>query len=159
MYVLNMQLNCRDSVSSPPHSGHLPEPSRSSARNRCLQALQSTSGSVKFCTWPDVSQTLRVHENRRVEADDVVARRDHLPPPRVLDVALELDPQRAVVPRARQPAVDLAGLKYEPALLAQVYDGLHINQCMQPRLCVPTCYSITEARILGIAETLNAMRR
>src|SRR5581483_4555799 len=62
----------------------------------------------------DVARRLphaRVHQDRAVEPDDVAARPDHLAPPRVLDVALELDADRAVVPAAREAAVDLARLE------------------------------------------------
>ncbi len=50
---------------------------------------------------------------------------DHVAPPGVLDVALELDAERTVVPAARQPAVDLARLEDEPAPLGEVHDLLH----------------------------------
>src|SRR4029077_20927227 len=40
----------------------------------------------------------RMLQDGAVEADDVTARRDHRAPPRLLDVALELDAKRAVVP-------------------------------------------------------------
>jgi len=57
----------RGAVSVPllPHTGHcavgspgVPLIRGSSARNRFLQCLQSTRGSVKPATWPDASQTL-----------------------------------------------------------------------------------------------------
>src|SRR5260221_4526631 len=62
--VLNIRLNARASVSSPPHSpgrllgrsGHEASPSLS-ARKRPLHFLQSTIGSENPPTWPDVSQT------------------------------------------------------------------------------------------------------
>ncbi len=40
----------------------------------------------------------RVHQDRRVEPLDVVARADHRVPPAVLEVLLQLDAERAVVP-------------------------------------------------------------
>ena len=60
---------------------------------------------------PDVpgrDPDLRVHEDPGIEPDDVVALLDHRPPPRALDVVLELDPERPVVPDGVDPAVDLA---------------------------------------------------
>ena len=63
-------------------------------------------------------------EDRRVEADDVVALLDHGPPPRFLDVAQQLDTQRPVVVRGAEPAVDLGGLKDEATLLGEVGDGV-----------------------------------
>src|SRR5881409_146284 len=118
-----MRLNCRASVSSPPHSGQR-APATWSARKRCLQPLQSTSGSVKPARWPEASHT-RVHDDRRVEADDVVATGDDLSPPGLLHVALELDPERAVVEARAEAAVDLAARVDEPPPLAEVHHLLH----------------------------------
>ncbi len=73
----------------------------------------------------------RVHQDRAVEPHDVAARPDHLTPPRFFDVALELDADRAVVPAAREPAVDLARLEDQAAALREVDDALHA-----PRLAV-----------------------
>ena len=58
-------------------------------------------------------------DDRGVEADDVVAPGDHRPPPLLLDVLLQLDAERAVVPGRPGPAVDLTGGEDEPAPLAQ----------------------------------------
>src|SRR5262249_17582165 len=66
-----------------------------------------------------------VHEDRAIDADDIIARLHHIAPPGVLDVALQLDADRTVIPAARQAAVDLAGLEGEPAALGQVHDLLH----------------------------------
>ncbi len=63
-------------------------------------------------------------DDRAVEADDVVAAGDHRPPPLPLDVLLELDAQRAVVPRRLGAAVDLAGLEDQAATLGQVRNGV-----------------------------------
>ena len=60
---------------------------------------------------------LRVHEDPGVEPDDVVALLDHRPPPRPLDVVLELDPERTVVPDRVDAAVDLARREDEAAPL------------------------------------------
>ena len=64
---------------------------------------------------PDVGR----HEDGGVDADDVVAQLDVVAPPRLADVALELDAERPVVPRAVDAAVDLARLEYETAALAR----------------------------------------
>jgi hypothetical protein len=50
---------------------------------------------------------LGMHEDPGIEPDDVVALLDHGPPPRALDVVLELDAERSVVPDGVDPAVDL----------------------------------------------------
>ena len=76
---------------------------------------------------------LRVHNDRAVEADHLVflaAGADrraahHVVPPGVLDVALELHAEWAVIPEPADSAVDLAALKYESAPLAQRDDPLH----------------------------------
>ena len=61
----------------------------------------------------------RMHQDGGVEALDVVARVDHRVPPAVLDVLLELDAERAVVPHRAEAAVDLGGLEDEAAALAE----------------------------------------
>src|SRR5688500_18067136 len=49
----------------------------------------------------------RVHQDRGVEALDVIALANHCTPPPVLEVALELDAEWAVVPYGASAAVDL----------------------------------------------------
>src|SRR5690606_33504433 len=61
----------------------------------------------------------RREDDRGVQADDVVAPLDHRPPPLALDVLLELDAQRAVVPSGAGTAVDIAALVHEAAALAE----------------------------------------
>src|SRR5690606_26825149 len=68
---------------------------------------------------------LRVHDDRRLEADDVLAGVDHRAPPLVHQVALELDAHRAVVVRAAQTPIDLRALENEAPALAQGHDLLH----------------------------------
>lgn len=53
-------------------------------------------------------QHLRVADDGRVEADDVFTALHHVPPPRVLDVLLQLHPQRPVVEEPREPVVNLS---------------------------------------------------
>ena len=68
---------------------------------------------------------LRRHEDRGVEADDVVAELHHRAPPRVLHVALEQHTERPVVPGGPEAAVDLARWEDEAATLRQVDDAVH----------------------------------
>jgi hypothetical protein len=63
-------------------------------------------------------------DDRAVQADDVVAAGDDRPPPLPLDVLLELDAERAVVPRRLGPAVDLAGLIDQTTAFRQVRNGV-----------------------------------
>ena len=135
MNVLNMRLNRRGSreralrCRTPGHCARLaagvPLIAGSSARKRALQFLQSTSGSVKprdvTARFPDP----RMHEDRRVEALDVIARAHHRVPPAILEVLLELDAERAVVPHRPGAAVDLGGLEDEAAPLAERHELLH----------------------------------
>src|SRR5207344_1839335 len=67
----------------------------------------------------------RGHDDRGLQADDVVAELDHRAPPGVADVATELHPQRTVVPGRAQAPVDLAGLEGDPPSLGEGRDGLH----------------------------------
>ena len=70
---------------------------------------------------------LRVHDDGRVEADHVVALEDHGAPPGVLDVALELGAERAVVPGAGQASVNLAALEDEASALAEGYELVQVD--------------------------------
>ena len=70
---------------------------------------------------------LRMHQDGRIEADDIVALLHHRPPPGALDVVRHLDAQRTVIPRALQAAVDLAALEHEAAPFAQPDERLHID--------------------------------
>ena len=65
------------------------------------------------------------HEDRRVEADDVVAQLHHRPPPGVLDVALEQHAERPVIPRRTEPAVDLGRGKDQSASFREIDDAVH----------------------------------
>src|SRR5205823_5910276 len=69
--------------------------------------------------------SLRVHQDRRVEAFDVLAIVDHRAPPALLDVFLQLDAQRPVVPHRAEAAVDLRGLEHEAASLGQRHQLVH----------------------------------
>jgi hypothetical protein len=76
----------------------------------------------------DVARRLpgpRVRDDRRVEAFDVVALAHDLLPPERLQVVLELDAERAVVPEAVDAAVDLARLPDEAATRAERDDVVH----------------------------------
>src|SRR4029453_5904606 len=65
------------------------------------------------------------HDDGRVLADHVVAQLHDRAPPGLLDVVLELDPERTVVVARADPAVDLARLEGEAASLGQVDDHVH----------------------------------
>ena len=66
----------------------------------------------------------RVHEDRGVERDHVVALLDHRAPPLGLDVVLQQHAVVAVVVGRAEPAVDLGGLEDEAAPLAERDDLL-----------------------------------
>src|SRR5205823_6191375 len=59
-----------------------------------------------------------------VQAHDVVARAHHRLPPLPADVLLELDAERAVVPRRAGAAVDLAAGVHESPALGEADDGV-----------------------------------
>ena len=67
----------------------------------------------------------RVHEDGGIEPLDVVPGVHHGPPPAVLDVLLELDAERPVVPDRAESAVDLGGLEDEPPALAEGDQFVH----------------------------------
>ncbi len=100
-------------------------PSIWSARQRSLQLRQSTRGSVKLSRWPEASQIFGRREDRRVEADHVVAQLHHRAPPGVFDVAQHEHPERPVVVGGAEPAVDLGRGEDEAPPLGQVDDPFH----------------------------------
>lgn len=51
---------------------------------------------------------LRVADDGRVKPDYVISGLHHVPPPRVLDVFLQLHPERPVVEEPREPVVNLS---------------------------------------------------
>ena len=69
---------------------------------------------------PDLAR----QDDRAVQSDDVVAPGDHRAPPLPLDVLLEFDPQRPVVPGGTRAPVDLAAGIDQAATLGQIDDGI-----------------------------------
>src|SRR5262245_21131174 len=83
----------------------------------------------------------RVHDDRAIDADhaDFLAVGSgwgiavHVLPPGVLDVLLELDAERAIVPEAVDAAVDFTRLKDEAAPLAQRHEFFHVHVALLNR--------------------------
>ena len=69
---------------------------------RLLQVLQSTSGIVEIDDVPGCLPDPRVHQDAGVEPDHIPATLDERPPPELLDIVLQLDAERSVVPGIRQ---------------------------------------------------------
>jgi hypothetical protein len=67
----------------------------------------------------------RVHQDGGVQADHVRPPLNEVAPPYTLDVVLQLDAKRPVVPARSDAAVDLAGLEDEAPALAQGDEGIH----------------------------------
>ena len=101
-------------------------PSSWSARKRFLHARQSTSGrrSARRARTPP---RCAGGDDRAVEALDVVALAHDALPPERLQVVLELDAERAVVPEAVDAAVDLARLEDEAAPRAERHEVVHAD--------------------------------
>src|ERR1022692_1642413 len=66
---------------------------------------------------------LRSQDHAGIQPDDVVPLGYHRAPPLALDVVLDLDAERTVIPGSPQPAVDLAGRVDNSPPLAQADDG------------------------------------
>ena len=145
MNVLNMRLNRRGADSGPPSTGHrspsrstIPG-SRSSVADSCLRAGQLVEAEAamvglaldeRVAERPDMAgrhPDLGVHEDPGVEPDDVVALLDHRPPPGALDVVLELDAERTVVPDGVDAAVDLRRREDEAAPLGERDDRVEVG--------------------------------
>jgi len=101
-------LNCRGSDSAPPALAEAVD-------ERVGEAADVAGGH------PD----LRVHDDRGLQPDHVVAELDRVPPPELADVAPEGDAVGPVVVQPPETAVDLAGGVHEPAALAERRDLLH----------------------------------
>src|SRR5580700_8951063 len=80
---------------------------------------------VKGVDMPRCLPYERMHDDGRVEGNDVVAQLDGVSPPGTLDVLLEHGPQRPVIPKPVDSAVDLAGLKDETSALGKSGDLFH----------------------------------
>src|SRR3989344_3842675 len=66
-----------------------------------------------------------VHEKRGINADRIVAVVDHRPPEGALDVVLELNAERAIIPRAGKTAVDLRAGEDKAPPLCEGHNRLH----------------------------------
>ena len=92
---------------------------------------------------PRALPNLRVHDDRAFDADhfvrfrraggsdQVVVTRDHVAPPGFFDVALKLNPQRPVVPKPVEAAVDFARLKNKASPFAQRDEFVHVHRRVQ----------------------------
>src|SRR5262249_29721618 len=75
-----------------------------------------------------------VHDDRAVKPDHVVARLNVVTPPGLLDIALQLHAERAVIPEAVDPAIDLARGEDESPALAERDQLVHTNIHLQSYL-------------------------
>ena len=96
-----------------------------SARNRPLQLVQSTMGSVKTSSWPEACQTRRAIRMLASRPTTSSRMRVIVVPPVALDVVLELDAEWAVVEDRVDSAVDFAAGEYVTAPFAQRDNVLH----------------------------------
>jgi hypothetical protein len=68
-----------------------------------------------------------MHGDGRIKSHHVVSQMNVVAPPQALDVILEFNSQRPIVPRRSEPAVNFARLKYKTAPLAQRHDLVHVD--------------------------------
>src|ERR1043166_7627268 len=80
--------------------------------------MHAVNGSAKLSAWPLAFQTV---------GGLVLAELDVVAPPEVLDVALELDAERTIIPGGSETAVDLARLEDEAAPFAKRDDGVEVD--------------------------------
>src|SRR5262249_58454160 len=100
---------------------------RSGGRNRGGAVAPPPGGATKGADVAGGAPALRVNEDPGIEPDDVAPLLAHPPPPGALDIVLQLDAERAVIPDGVDPAVDLARRVDEAAPLGQRDDGLEIG--------------------------------
>src|SRR5690606_6311964 len=65
--------------------------------------------------------------DRGVEADNIFPAGDHRTPPLALDVLLQLDAERTVVPRRFGASVDLTARVDQTPALGEVGNGVHLR--------------------------------
>jgi len=87
-----------------------------------LAIITLKQGVVKAADVPAGLPNLLVHQDGSVHAVHIVAVFDESLPPQVTDIALQLDPQRAVVPSAGEAAINLTALVNKTAAFAQTND-------------------------------------
>ena len=145
MNVLNIRLKRRGAESGPPSTGQR-RPSRStivgsrrSVARQVLGARQLVEPEAavvgraldeRIAERADVAgrdPDLGMHQDPGVETDDVVALLDHRPPPGALDVVLQLDAERPVVPDGVDAAVDLGRGEDEAAPLGERDDRVEVG--------------------------------
>jgi hypothetical protein len=66
-----------------------------------------------------------MHQDCGIEALDVIPRVDHRAPPAILDVLLELNAQRTVIPHGAEAPVDLGRLEHEAPSLGERHELFH----------------------------------
>ena len=66
-----------------------------------------------------------MHDDSRVQTDDVFALLRHAAPPGLLEIALELRAERAVIPKSVDPSVKLGRLENEATPLAEGDNFFH----------------------------------
>ena len=66
-----------------------------------------------------------VHQNRRIDAVDIVALINKPAPPQIHDITLQLHTQRAVIPRTAQTTIHIRTLINKAAALAQANNCFH----------------------------------
>jgi len=80
----------------------------------------------------------RIHDDRAIEPNDVVAHLDVVAPPGLFDIPLQFDAERTVIPEAVDSAIDLARGEDEPSALAQRDQLVHFQVHHQSCLPIPS---------------------
>ena len=94
-----------------------------------------------------------MRQDRAVHPHDIIALAHHHPPPVLLEIILQLDPERTVIPAAIQAAVDFARLENESPPLAQADDFLHplriSGSCHEEGELATDLHRLTQILIVG----------
>ena len=146
MYVWNIRLNWRGGESGPPSLGQIRSKraidpgigevghGQLLGAGQLVEPVAAMAGGAfdqRIGERADVARRdpdLGMHQDAGVQADDVVALLDHRPPPGPLDVVLELDAERAVVPHGVDAAVDLRAREDEAAPLRERHDRVEARR-------------------------------
>ena len=98
-----------------------------SARLRLWQLRHSTSGSLNTLDVAGRHPHFGRQNDGSVDTDDIRTGDDHGAPPFALDIVLESDAERAVIPSGTGAAVNFAGGEHEAATLRKGYDFIEFG--------------------------------
>src|SRR3990167_3665565 len=96
---------------------------------------------------------LRIHDNRRIQTENIIPRLHKFTPPEIFYVVLEFHTMRPVIPESAEPAVYFTGRKDKSPSFGQTDNLIHVYHLkLRPifvkRVKLLICFSITSSSII-----------